>query len=334
MTLAVVLLNWKNSPDTIECIHSIVSAQHQESCYLVVCDNNSSDSSAVLIRDDLIRQCVKVDEWRWCSGKGEFYCDRQSISSQNIHSDVIGAFIQIDQNLGFAGGNNVGLKWVLAHTDAECILILNNDTVVESTALSAGAHYLRTHPKQAFAGCVVRYFHNPDYVQAYGGASFSPVFGRAKHLYANDHFDGLPPPGQVLNEISYPLGAAMFVSRNFLDDVGLMYEKYFLYFEEIDWAYQAKAKGYEVGVVSTATIFHKEGGTIGSSHDKKKRSHLSEHFLNRARVMFTRRWCPVFLPSTLIYSLFLVFRALLKGDAARAAVVARATWSGLTVALK
>lgn len=330
MTTAIVVLNWKNSLDTIGCIKSIADSARNEMCYLVICDNNSCDGSDDEIYSALIRVCASTRDFNYQSNIDSLFLNNTIDNLDSGADNIIGVVIRCDKNLGFAGGNNIGLKWAVENTEADCFLVLNNDTVIEPNAMQNGVFFLRRNPNYGIAGCVVRYFHNPSHVQAYGGAKFFPMFGRASHLCAHMQFDQLPPVDEVQENISYPLGAAMFVSRTFLEKVGMMYEKYFLYFEEIDWACRGKEKGFLVGVISDSVIFHKEGGTIGSSHIKSERSYLSEQFLNRARLMFTRRWFPLCIPSVLLYNVFLATRALARGDVARARIIYSSTWQGLT----
>lgn len=168
------------------------------------------------------------------------------------------------------------------------------------------------------------YFHSLDRVQAWGGARYSAFFGRARHLGAGCLVSDEPDIRIVENYINYVCGAAMMVSKRFLMEVGLMAESYFLYYEEIDWATRGRKKGYRFGYVPDAVILHKEGASIGSSRDKKKRSILSEHYLLSSRMKFTRRFYPWFLPSVFCFSLFQIVRVAMRGDFLRCRVMLRA----------
>ena len=112
------------------------------------------------------------------------------------------------------------------------------------------------------------------------------------------------------HQMDFVIGASMLASRPFLENVGLMEESYFLYFEELDWAMRAKGK-FKLGYARESVIYHKEGATIGST-DRMKRSLVSDKYLSRtAEYLFTRRFLPWALPSVLVtVSLAAAYRAL------------------------
>ncbi len=84
----------------------------------------------------------------------------------------------------------------------------------------------------------------------------------------------------------------MFVSREFIEDVGLMDERYFLYFEDLDWSERAKRKGYELKYCWKSKVYHKEGGSIGSSSKGEKKSKLADYYGIRNRIIFTKKFYP------------------------------------------
>ena len=96
--------------------------------------------------------------------------------------------------------------------------------------------------------------------------------------------------------MDYINGASTLASRSFLEKIGLMEESYFLYFEEMDWAMRARGK-FALGYARDSVIYHKEGATIGTNLDRRKRSLLSDQYLSRNRVLFTRRFVPWALPT-------------------------------------
>jgi GT2 family glycosyltransferase len=109
----------------------------------------------------------------------------------------------------------------------------------------------------------------------------------------------------------------MMVTRRFLEDVGSMNETYFLYYEEIDWATRARRGGFHLGYAPDAIVYHKEGGTIGSSANRTKRSLMSEYYLIRSRLLFTRKYYPYFLPSVIVFSFGQIARHASSGDLRR-----------------
>jgi hypothetical protein len=107
-----------------------------------------------------------------------------------------------------------------------------------------------------------------------------------------------------------------------------MEESYFLYFEELDWAMRAKGK-FSLGYAPDSVIYHKEGATIGSNHDRKGRSLLSDQYASRNRVLFTRRFMPWALPTVLMSACLAVAERFCTGDAERAKSMLSGIFSGL-----
>jgi hypothetical protein len=127
-------------------------------------------------------------------------------------------------------------------------------------------------------------------------------------------------------------GASMLASRAFLQTIGLMEESYFLYFEELDWAMRAKGK-FKLGYASDSVIYHKEGAAIGSHLDRMKRSLISDQYLSRSRVLFTRRFFPSALPSVLAWVTIAAAYRALRGDLVRGMTMLDFMLRGLTLNL-
>jgi len=232
--------------------------------------------------------------------------------------------IQNGANLGFAAGNNVGLRYALGDEACQFCWLLNNDTVVEPDALSAMVRLMRQKPEIGLCGSLNLSYLNPNQVQAQGGKMYTRWTGRVRTprtLLAQD-VDSHPA------SMSYVNGASMLVSRGFLESVGLMEESYFLYFEELDWAMRAKGR-FRLDYARDSLIYHKEGAAIGSSPDRMKRSLASDKYLTRSRVLFTKRFFPLALPSVLVSVILAAVYRLCRGDLERAKVMISSMFSGL-----
>jgi GT2 family glycosyltransferase len=120
----------------------------------------------------------------------------------------------------------------------------------------------------------------------------------------------------------------MFLTRRFLETVGLMEESYFLYFEELDWAMRSRGR-FLLGYAPESIIYHKEGAQAGSNADRMKRSLLSERFLSKNRVLFTKRYLPWALPSVLATVVLAAGYRLIRGDPKRARVMLASMFEGL-----
>jgi hypothetical protein len=238
---------------------------------------------------------------------------REQAESRAARHEVKLTLIQNGANLGFAGGNNVGLRYALGDPNCQFFWLLNNDTVVEPDALSSLVNLMRQRNEVGLCGSLNLSYYNPKEVQSQGGKTY-------RRWTARVH---TPPPQTVDQVDSHPMpmdyvnGASMLASRGFLETVGLMEESYFLYYEELDWAMRAKGK-FDLGYARKSVIYHKEGAAIGSNPDRMKRSLVSDKYLSRSRVLFTKRFFPWALPSVLAWICLAAAYRLWRGDRERA----------------
>lgn len=185
-------------------------------------------------------------------------------------------FIQSKENLGFAGGNNLAIR----QTKGKYILLLNNDTEVDPGFLEPLVAKLESDKRIGAVSPKIKFFFNPDTIQYSGQAPINPYTIRSHGFGfgAKDHgqFDKDTPT-------SFVHGAAMMVSREVLQNVGLMAECYFLYYEELDWGSRITRAGYQLWYVHNSTVFHKESISTG------KFSPLKTYYMNRARILYLRR---------------------------------------------
>lgn len=305
MTVAVILLNWRNSSDTIAAVESLLNTTGASDFRVVVCDNASNDGSEekfiswARLHPDLAIEAL-IDE----SDSSETICN--AFSKQVV-------FVATGSNLGFAGGNNVGVRLAMRAANFDYFWFLNNDCLVEPNAMSALLARMEQDPEVGICGALLRYVEPGDRVQAYGGATHNPWSGRARYV---GHW---ATPGQphsrveVEKAMNYVCGASMFVRRSVIERVGLMAEDYFLFFEELDWAERSK-KIYRLGYCPEAVVYHKEGATIGSSSDTRRTSRLSDFYLFRNRLKFTARFYPYALPSVWFVMLLQALRRGFRGQ--------------------
>jgi hypothetical protein len=254
------------------------------------------------------------------------YCELASITSSRgeLGNDVRLVLIQTGANLGFAAGSNVGLRFALNDPDCRFCWLLNNDTVVGPDALAALRRTVEQNPDIGICGSLTLSYYSPKEVQAMGGKRYNYWTSRVRTFPATS-VDQLPASEGFVDFVN---GASMFVTRRFLETVGLMEESYFLYFEELDWAMRSKGR-FLLGYAEDSIIYHKEGAQAGSSSDRMKRSLLSDRFLSRNRVLFTRRYVPWALPAVLIAVVLAACYRLVRGDPKRARVMLASMFEGL-----
>lgn len=292
----IVLLNWNGWKDTIECLESVFRLDYPH-FRVIVCDNASRDNSlehikawaegrqaaaasSVVLRS-AARPLAKPVAW-------VEYDREQAERGGDPAEQAPLVLIQTGANLGFAGGNNVGVRYAQSRGDHGYVWLLNNDTVVEEDALSQLVRRLQQRPDAGMCGSRLVFYHRPDTVQAWGGSAYDEQHG---YVVPIGHFQPATAQADVASiesQMAYVVGASMLMTKTFLDDIGLMTEDYFLYFEEIDWACRARGK-YGLAYAHDSLVYHKEGGSIGSSSTASQ-SMLAIHYLYRNRVRFIRRF--------------------------------------------
>ena len=327
--LGVVLVNWRRAGDTLECLESLLRSDTP--IRVVVVDNGSDDGSIDLLT-------------RWAAGEqtaGVVSPAMAHLSSPPLAKPLTlrrlslaeaatavpdGAAVTVIDaggNVGFAAGNNLGMNFLLRAREIDYVWLLNNDTVVQPDAAQALIARMDATHNIGMCGTVVRYYHRPDTLQALNGHRFSLMTGASRGINSGKSIRVPFDPARVARETDFVLGASLAVSRRFVETIGPMHESYFLYFEEVDWAYR-NAGRFAIAFAHGAIVFHKEGGTIGSSSTKGLRSELSDYYLTRSRLAFIRRRAPLLLPWHWVLTLVLIARRLLRLQPKKALVLARA----------
>jgi len=300
----IVLLNWNGWHDTIECLESIFRNNYPNYS-VIVCDNNSSDDSLNHIRawadgQSLLPQSESQIRQQYCFPAVEkpigyeFY-SRQEAEAGGRDSDAPLILIQTGENLGFAGGNNVGMRYAQARGDYTYIWLLNNDTVIHQDALAQLVNRMRPDPAAGMCGSTVAYYHEPGRLQAQGGARYIKWLGMGRHVGQGLPLENRMAADRVEPRLDYVLGASLLLSKSFLDTIGYMNEEYFLYFEELDWAIRSRDR-FRLVYAPDSLVFHKEGGSIGTHASGIDRSLKSDYYLFRNRLIITRKYFPGVLP--------------------------------------
>ncbi len=198
--------------------------------------------------------------------------------TEHIHSSFPNVrFFRSTKNLGFTGGNNLGMKMALG----DYIFLLNNDTEIRDVNLLE--KLIEPFTKDSSVGMVspkIRYFDQPQVIQFAGYNKINPFTGRNTIIGDREVDKGQYDSSHFTN---YVHGAAMMVKREVIEKVGVLTDHFFLCYEELDWSAQAVKAGFKIYYQSQVFILHKESMSIG------KTSALKVYFNNRNRIMFMRR---------------------------------------------
>lgn len=261
----IILLNWNGCVDTIACLKSL-SRLEGVAPRIVVCDNASIDDSWVRL---------------------------QSYITQHPEQRI--SLIQTGENLGFAGGNNVGLRIAMSDLEMGFVWLLNNDTEVSPEALSALVTYMAKHEDVGICGSTLLYMDEPSQIQAVGG-QYNAWLGTSKHVFGHQKYSRTICESMDPDSFDYVVGASMFVRRSVLEQVGLLSEEYFLYCEEIDLATRMKRQMPEMqlGYAPESLVYHKEGASTGANDRQEKTySYFSDYFFITSRIRFARKFFPI-----------------------------------------
>lgn len=254
--ISLVLVNYNSERDTLECLQSLQKIKAKGFEYqILIIDNGSKEP--LTIPSDLSR---KVE------------------------------LVRSESNLGFTGGNNLGIKYALDTYNSDFILLLNNDTYVDPHFLQALYDSAKVHPEQGLI-CPKIYFakgneyHKPSYkpedkglVLWYAGGSIDwpnvLCFHRGVDELDRGHFDT-----QLTSD--FATGCCVLARREVLEKIGVFDERFFLYLEDVDLSLRTQQAGFSIGFCSAAQVWHKNAGSSGGSG-----SPLHQYYQTRNRLLF------------------------------------------------
>lgn len=306
--IGVVILNHNGWQDTVACAESVL-ASDMPPAWLVIVDNDSSDGSRRWLR-------------HWAAGHMEFALPELGAPAARakplplVELDEAQAeaappaslvLLRRGRNNGYAAGMNAGIRPLL-RWGADAVWLLNNDTVVERPALGAMARRLFGKHRPGLCGSLVRYRHN-GLVQCCAGGRTNRWTGLSVLEGNGGQAQGVAQlaPEAVENRLDFIYGASVMASRAFIEAVGLLDERYFLYCEEQDWAYSAGGR-FDFAYAPDAVVWHREGATSGFSRTSFNPRRLFD--LTRSRLLLTAKHAPAALPTVCLSIMYAAVRML------------------------
>jgi len=260
--VACILLNWNGWRDTLACLAALRRLNYPNVAIIVV-DNGSTDDSVKMIRD----------------------------ASPGVR------LIESGGNLGFAAGNNVGIRLAL-QMDCDYIWLLNNDTEPDPMALTELVLKAVSEPRLGEIGSVLLYAHDATQVQAWGGGRVSLWTGRSLHAKAARPDDWF----------QYLTAASVLLRRAALEDVGLLDEGFFLYWEDGDLSFRLRNKGWALGVAAGSFVLHKEH----ASTNRNRR--VIDRYVISSGIRFLMKHAPAPALSIPLFLCLRIGRRLLSGQ--------------------
>ena len=193
------------------------------------------------------------------------------------------------KNLGFAGGNN----WGMRHARGEYIFIVNNDTELTPDLIGLLLEPFYQNPEIGVTCPKIKYFNDPNVIQYAGFMPMNPFTGRTFTIGDHEIDKG---QYNVSGPTNSAHGCAMMVKRTVIEKTGMFPEKFFLYYEEWDWSARIKKAGFIIWYQAAATIYHKESMSVG------KENPVKVYYHTRNRILYMRR-NSAFLP-LIVFTLF------------------------------
>ena len=184
--------------------------------------------------------------------------------------------IRSPQNLGFAGGNNLGIK----AARGKYLFFINNDTIFKEFNVQALIDRLESSPKIAIVCPKIRFAWGSHPIQYAGYTPLSNITVRNQAIGFGEEDHG---QYDIAHPTPYAHGAAMLIKREALEKVGLMPECYFLYYEELDWSMMFTRAGFEIWYDPACTVYHKESRATGQN------SPLRTYYIVRNRLLLVKR---------------------------------------------
>lgn len=240
--ISIITINYNGLADTCALIDTLPF--NDESLEVIVVDNASRNDEATVISQRYPK--VKV--------------------------------IRSEQNLGFAGGNNLGIR----AAQGKYLFFINNDTLLrhQTSDIRHLINRLESSPKIGMVCPKIRFAWGNNPIQYAGYTPLSPITLRNRSIGY-----GEPDEGQydTPHATPYAHGAAMMVKREVIEKAGFMPECYFLYYEELDWSMMIRHAGYDIWYEPACTIYHKESQSTGQN------SPLRTYYITRNRLLFVKR---------------------------------------------
>lgn len=248
-SLYIIILNWNQWQLTAECIRSLQRVDY-DNLHLVVIDNGSIDDSVEKLRDEFGQEII---------------------------------LILTNQNLGYAGGNNIGIQYAIDHA-ADYVMVLNNDTIVQPDFIFPLLARLQQQKNIGVVTPKIYFLHQPQTIWAVGGKI------NRWQGHAGSRGRGELDTGQYNHPqpVAYTTGCCFLAYRTVFQQVGGFDEKYFAYFEDTDWSQRVWEKGWEIWYEPTSVIWHVAGGSAEKNNSKSQgtRSAYLIYLLTRNNLWF------------------------------------------------
>lgn len=242
--VSIIVLNYKGREDTLACLRSLEHLTYRN-VQVILVDNDSKDGIAEAVH--------------------------------SAHPQV--TVLESGGNLGFTGGNNLGIRYALEHR-ADYILLLNNDTIVAPDFLGPMVEVMEQNPAVGVTGPMIYYFSAPETIWSAGG-EIDWAHGTTRMLGLNE--EDVSQYGLSPRKVDFVTGCALMARRAVWEKVGVLDDQFFMYYEETEWCVRANRAGYAANLVPSAMIWHK------ISIEDRAVSPRTYYYMTRNRLLFLHK---------------------------------------------
>ena len=298
--VAVIIVAFRNSQDLDRCLQSLRLLNPEPPFAVFICENGGFDAFDRLVETLIARQgpCDPDDATPTLASARLSRVRRLRLRTLDHAGSVMVHVGEARENLGYAGGVNAFLEPLLDQSAYAGFWILNPDTQPFPDALTALVEYADRHHRGMVGSRLVQR-HKFDVVQ---GRGLIWRRWRASTLLVDWLSPAAPLVPHLEVQLDSPSGASLYVTRDLVTRIGLMDERYFLYFEDLDWGFRAKRHG-PVGYADRSVVVHEGGTTIGSAISRGQGSELATFLDFRNRILFVQRYFPGWLAWTVLVGL-------------------------------
>ncbi len=289
-SVTCVVVNWNRAALTVACLDALAQ-QTYRNLVVVVVDNGSSDDSVERLT-------------AWLAGHAS------GTSAVPVH------LLQTGKNLGFAGGNNAGIQSSAAGAP-DFVWLLNNDTVAPPDTLAKLVLEASVEPNAGMVGTVMHDAHDPPRVQAWGGGHINPNTAYAWHFTAP----------QAFGRNDYLTFASVLLRASMLRQIGLLDERFFMYFEDVELCLRARRAGWIMTVAADTDVLHYEGGSDEGGSSWNRPSLAKEQITTASALLLIRLYGTSPHLGTAVFLLRRLAKRILQRRVRAALTIVRTAWS-------
>lgn len=319
--VSIIILNYKNSNDTITCLQHLAHL-HSAPRRIIVVDNNSCDNSVEKILTE------------WNSFSSPVVINGSKLIQNNYFPSAI--LVTLQENDGYASGNNIGIQVALNDNECKAIWVINNDTEPHPESLIELCKRFNSISNAGIIGSTIVYKYKNNILQCAGGASLNKIFGITTHKYNEIELEKalLLDSKDVEKTLDYICGASMLIGRDVIMRIGEFEKKFFMYFEDVEYCIRAQKAGFSLGYAVNSIIYHKEGGTSCAHTAVGDRTIARplwvDYLMLRNRIWCMKRHFPFSLPFACCSYIGVAFKRVYRKQFLRIPYVFKAMHDGLT----